>query len=85
MEKIIVFAIAGAIGSLAKDCVEDNRIQMPYLKDGYFFLGFIGGMFVGAFVGYVVDNSILSALMGGYVGTSAIKNLVNKEIKVIKK
>ncbi len=49
---------------------------MPFIKDGYFYLGFIGGMIVGAFVGYAVDHSPLTAALGGYVGTSAILHLL---------
>jgi hypothetical protein len=78
MPEFVYLALAGAFGALAKDCVEDNKIQLPYLKDGYFFMGFIGGMLVGAFVGYVVDNNLLTAALGGYAGTAAIEHLLSK-------
>ncbi len=72
----IILLIAGGLGALAKDCVQDNKIQLPFLKDGYFDLGFIGAMFVGAFVGFVVDHDPLSAALGGYVGISLLDNVL---------
>ena len=76
MSETILLLISGAFGSLAKDCIQDSKIQLPYFKNGYFFVGFIGGMFIGAFVGYVVDGSVITAGLAGYVGTSAIINLL---------
>ncbi len=68
--------LAGAIGSLAHDLVKENKLAMPRLSDGCLYLGFIGGMVVGAFVGFLVDNNMITALLAGYVGTSAIKHLL---------
>lgn len=78
MVELLIMGLAGAFGSLVKDCVEDGKIQVPYFKDGYFFVGFVGGMIVGAFVGAVVDNNIIAAALGGYTGTSAIQHLLYK-------
>lgn len=72
----MLYFVAGAVGSLAKDIIQDNQLRLPYVKDGYVVLGFLGGMFVGAFVGWCVDGSFLTAALGGYVGTSAISNLL---------
>lgn len=76
MNQIIGFLIFGGLGALAKDVVQDNKIQLPRYENGYLVLGFIGGMLVGAFVGYAIDQSYLMALLSGYVGTSAIKHLL---------
>ena len=76
MLEIVGFLVAGAFGSLAKDIVSDGSLRLPHIKDGQLVLGFIGGMVVGAFVGYVVDNSLLMAVLSGYVGTSAIQHLL---------
>ncbi len=76
MHDWVVLCLAGAFGSLAKDVLQDGRVQLPFMRDGYFYLGFIGGMIVGAFVGFAVDHSPLTAALGGYVGTSAIVHLL---------
>ncbi len=73
---MIGYAIAGALGALARDVVKDNKLQLPRYRDGAILLGFIGGMLVGAFVGWSVDSSFLTASMAGYVGTSAIGHLM---------
>ena len=68
--------LAGAVGALAKDIVSDGCVQLPFLKDGKWFLGFFGGIIIGAFVGFVVDHSPLTAGLAGYVGVSAITHLL---------
>ena len=68
--------LAGAVGAFAKDVVNDGCVQLPFLKDGKWFLGFIGGVIIGAFVGFVVDHSPLTAALSGYVGVSAISHLL---------
>lgn len=68
--------LAGGLGALAKDCVQDNKLQLPFLKDGYFDLGFLSAVFAGAFVGFVVDHDPLSAALGGYVGISILDNIL---------
>ncbi len=75
MDNLILFG-AGALGAFAKDCVQDNKIRLPFLKDGYFDLGFVGAILVGAFVGFIVDHDPLSAALGGYVGISVIENIL---------
>jgi len=80
--EILTVALGGIIGGLVKDILVDGAIQLPYKKDGYIYLGFIGGAIIGAFVGIAIDGSFVTALMGGYTGTSIIQNLVAKEKKV---
>ena len=76
MDGIAYYLIAGACGALAKDVVRDNKLALPKIKDGELILGFVGGMLVGAFVGWAVDQSVLTAVLSGYVGTSAISHLL---------
>jgi len=74
--EIIILLIAGGLGALAKDCVQDNKIQLPFFKDGYFDMGFLGAMIVGAFVGFIVEHDPLSAALGGYVVISILDNVL---------
>ena len=76
--QIIEVAIAGAIGSFVKDVLQDGSIELPYKKDGKLFLGFIGAAVIGAFVGMAIDGSFITALLGGYTGSSVISSLVVK-------
>lgn len=75
--EICVTLLGGAVGSLVKDVLEDNCLELPFVKDGKLVLGFLGGAIVGAFVGVVVDGSFITALLGGYTGTSVIRSLIN--------
>lgn len=70
--------ICGAVGALAKDCVVDNTLELPFIHDKKLYLGFIGAAIVGAFVGYVVDGSLFTAAMAGYTGKSILENLLLK-------
>ena len=78
MNSIYLFLV-GAIGAFIKDVVEDNSIELPKKLDGKWFLGFIGGMLVGGFVGWAVDQSLLIAALSGYTGKSVIENLLMKK------
>lgn len=73
--EILAVIAGGAIGALVKDTLQDGALKLPYSKDGKLYLGFIGGMVIGAFVGMVVDGSFVTALMAGYTGTSLIAHL----------
>lgn len=81
MDNILLLFIAGACGALIKEILEDNKIKMPNFLDGYFDLGFLGSVIIGAFVGYAIDGSYLTASMAGFIGFSAIQNLVPVSIK----
>ena len=76
MNEIISLLLAGALGSLVKDVVQDGKLSLPKFHGGDLILGCLGGMIVGAFVGFAVDHSLLTAALSGYVGTSAIKHLL---------
>jgi hypothetical protein len=80
--EILTVALGGIIGGLVKDILIDGAIQLPYKKDGYVYLGFIGGAIVGAFIGLVIDGSLVTAMLAGYTGTSVIGNLLVKSKKV---
>lgn len=72
----IALLLAGAFGSLAKDCLDDGKLMLPHVEGDALVLGFIGSAIVGAFVGYVVDGSLITAAMAGYTGSSVVKGLV---------
>lgn len=72
--------IFGAGGALTKEILEDNKLSMPRISDGEFYLGFIGSLLVGGFVGYFVDHDPITAFFSGYAGFSAIGSLLPKSI-----
>jgi hypothetical protein len=84
-----ILIVCGASGAIIKDILKDNKIKLPCFKDGFLYLGCIGGMIIGAFAGYLVDNDPVTAFLGGYAGTQIITSLVNNkngfELKAKKK
>jgi len=80
--EIVYFFIAGAAGALVKDILVDNTLELPKRVDGKIALGFIGGMLVGGFTGWAVDQSILMAALAGFSGTSVLENLLNKRFRL---
>ena len=72
--------MAGAFGALAKDVFKDNKIELPKITNGYFYMGFIGSMITGAAVGYLVDGSLLTAFMAGFTGSAILPNLTTPKI-----
>jgi len=79
MENIYLLFLAGAGGALIKDILEEGGIKMPTFKEGTLYLGFIGGLLIGAFAGYAIDGSYLTAAMGGFSGSSVIQALMVKK------
>jgi hypothetical protein len=79
-ENIWFLFLAGAVGALIKDILQDNKIKLPTLENGELCLGFLGSLVVGGFVGYMVDGSYITAAISGYTGFSIIKDLMNGKI-----
>jgi hypothetical protein len=84
-ETFYILAIAGAVGALVDDILKDNCLELPKLKEGQFYLGFIGSLCIGAVAGYYIDGGIITAFMGGFVGKSIIKNLAKSKINDVLK
>jgi len=80
-DNIIAILIAGAIGSLVKDILEDGKLTLPKIKDGNFYLGFLGGLVSGAACGALIDGSLTTAFMGGYTGSSVFGKILSKDTK----
>lgn len=80
MNFFILF-LCGAAGALVKDVVKDNRLEMPCLKAGFILLGFLGGMVIGGFAGYVADHDPMTAFLGGFAGYVIIESLVKQNLK----
>ena len=83
MENIYLLLIAGGAGALIKQVLEKGRIKLPKIINGELDLGFFGAMLIGGFVGLMIDGSYVTAAMAGFVGFSAIQNLVPKDALVL--
>lgn len=75
---LIVYFLAGAVGALLSDILKDNSLELPKKIDGIICLGFIGGIIIGGFAGLLIDGSITTAFMGGYMGKEIVIKLVKK-------
>jgi len=82
-ESFMILFLAGAIGALVKDIVQDNSLQMPKKSNGSFFLGFLGGMITGGAAGALIDGNPMTAFLAGYSGTSMIENLLTKKLEIV--
>jgi len=77
--EILMLIIAGGVGALIKEILQDNKIKLPKIIKGELDLGFLGSIMIGAFVGYIIDGSFLTAAMAGFSGFAVIENLVGKK------
>lgn len=75
-----ILFLCGAAGAFVKDTLKDNKLQIPHIKDGFLYLGCIGGMVLGAIAGYMVDNDPMTAFLGGYAGSQIIQSLVSSKV-----
>jgi hypothetical protein len=76
MPEYILVALGGAVGALIKIIVKDNELILPKKINGKLSLGFLGAILLGAFVGYAIDGSFITAAMAGFTGFAVIENLV---------
>ncbi len=76
--------LAGMCGGFIADILNDNSIELPKKIGGKLFLGWIGGAIIGGFSGVLIDGSLITAFMGGFMGKEVIAKLTNVETKFIK-
>lgn len=76
-EEMVTVSLAGIIGAMVRDTITDGSLELPFIKDGKLSLGFVGGAFIGAFIGLMVDNNFITAALAGYSGTSVLTHLIN--------
>jgi len=79
MTSILILFVAGAIGALVKEIIQDNKLTLPKKVDGEFALGFLGSCIIGGVAGYLVDGDPVTAGLAGYAGLSVIANLLAKK------
>lgn len=78
INEIVILAIAGALGALISDIIQDNTLTLPEKIDNTIILGSLGGVIIGAVAGYIIDGSFLTAFLAGYTGKEVIENLIGK-------
>lgn len=76
-EEIIMAGICGIAGALAKDIFVDNAISLPKRDGETLFLGSLGGLIIGAFVGIVLDGSPLNAFAAGFAGIAILSSIID--------
>lgn len=79
MNPLLLLFLAGAVGALVKDIVQDNKLTMPKIVNGELVLGFLGALFIGGIAGYLVDGDPVTAALAGYTGMSAIESFIAKK------
>jgi hypothetical protein len=79
MESTIYLFLAGMIGALTKEIVEDNKLVLPKIVNNEMLLGFLGSIFIGGIAGYLVDNDPITAGLGGYAGMAMIDSFIAKK------
>lgn len=78
MELILLFGF-GAAGALCRDIFRDGKLMLPKFVDGSLCLGFIGGILIGGFVGYFVDQNPQTAFFSGFTGYQILESLMPKQ------
>lgn len=79
MGTIITLFIAGAIGGLLKEIIDDNKIKLPEKINKEISLGFIGSVFIGGIAGYLIDGNPVTAFLAGYSGLAIIQSFIKEK------
>ena len=80
----MIYALMGFLGALVKDLIEDNTIELPKIKDGKLYLGGIGGLIIGAIVGYLIDQSLLLTFLAGFSYKEFLQKILEQKIDIKK-
>lgn len=83
-ESAIFLLLAGGAGAFVRETAKDNVIELPKKTGGKFYLGILGSLIVGAALGYVVDNSPITAFFAGFTGLDVITTLMPTNWKLKK-
>jgi len=75
-ESVLVLSLVGALGALFRDVVADGKIIFPKRTTNGMALGFVGSMFIGGIVGWLANNSPLTAFCAGFAGFSTLAALI---------
>lgn len=81
---IWIIFLAGMCGGVIADILNDNSIELPKKVEGKLFLGWIGGAVLGGFSGVLIDGSLITAFMGGFMGKEIITKLTSIEMRIVK-
>lgn len=66
----------GALGGFAATYLQYGCLVLPSLSEGKLYLGFLGGIVLGALAGWYGNTSKTNAFMWGLGGTGALKALM---------
>jgi hypothetical protein len=75
----LILFLAGAIGALVSCLIKDNCIVLPKKIGGVLNLGTLGGLIIGGFAGIILDGSLFTACMGGFIGRDIILAFAEKQ------
>lgn len=75
---LILIYLAGALGAFVSDVLKDNHLELPRRIDNKICLGFLGGIIIGGFAALLIDGSLSTAFMGGYMGKEIVTKLIKK-------
>jgi len=83
--QLAIFAIAGALGALVRVLLS-GAVQLPRVKRGRLYLGFITDMALGAVIGAAIDHHWLTAFAVALAGRTTaaeildrVKNRINEK------
>lgn len=79
---MLEIALAGAFGGLVKSLIEGgHKLAVPVFKDGYFYLGFLGNVVIGAIVAYFLSVDNVSGFTAGVTSSFIIEGLTERAKK----
>lgn len=66
------------IGALVADLIKDNCIILPKKIGDVINFGSLGAFVIGGLAGIIIDGSLITAFMGGFMGKEVITALISK-------
>lgn len=70
--------LAGVLGALVREVLENNGLKLPVISEGTLNLGFIGALLIGGASGFYFGDTLLSAFTSGLTSAALLGALVKQ-------
>lgn len=77
----IAFVIlAGVLGALVREMIDNEGLKLPVIKEGVLNLGFLGALLVGGIAGFYLGDTLLGAFTAGLTASALLAGLITKPL-----
>lgn len=77
---IVFVVLAGILGALVREIIDNNGLKLPVIKEGVLNLGFVGALGIGGIAGYYLGDTLFGAFTAGLTASALLAGLITKPL-----